>query len=128
VDTAAAARAWVAAWERAWPAGDASLLADVYTAETVFYSHPFREAQAPHDYATWAFGDQASAVCRFGEPVVGGDRAAVDWWALVVDRDGVEETLAGTSILRFDESGRAVEQRDAWASRPGRHDLPHWAR
>jgi len=93
----------------------------------VFYSHPFRDIQTPHDYATWAFGDQSSAVCRFGEPVVAGERAAVDWWAVVVARDGGEETLAGTSLLRFDETGRAVEQRDVWASQPGRYDVPHWA-
>jgi ketosteroid isomerase-like protein len=128
VDAAAAARAWVAAWERAWPAGNASLLAEVYAPDTVFYSHPFRQLQPPHDYAAWAFGDQASAECRFGEPVVGGDRAAVDWWAVIVGRDGAEETIAGTSLLRFGADGRAVEQRDVWASQPGRRDLPHWAR
>ena len=103
------------------------MLADVYAPETVFYSHPFRDSRPPNDYAAWAFADQASAVCRFGEPVVAGDRAAVDWWAIVVDRAGGEETIAGTSLLRFDESGHAVEQRDVWASEPGRHDLPHWA-
>ena len=128
MDAADAARAWVDAWERAWPAGDASMLAGVYTPKTLFFSHPFRDVQAPHDYAAWAFRDQASAECRFGEPVVEGDRAAVDWWAVIVDRDGGEETVAGTSLLRFDETGRTVEQRDVWASEPGRHDLPRWAR
>ena len=127
MDAAAAARAWVEAWERAWPVGDASLLADVYAAKTVFHSHPFRPPQTPHEYASWAFGDQASAVCRFGDPVVDGDRAAVDWWAVIVDHEGGEETLAGTSLLRFDAEGRIVEQRDVWASQPGRHELPHWA-
>ena len=128
MDATAAAGAWVSAWERAWPLGDATELADVYAPEAVFYSHPFRETRAPHDYATWAFGDQSSAVCRFGEPIVGGSRAAVDWWAVISDRAGGEETLAGTSLLRFGADGRVVEQRDVWASEPGRNDLPHWAR
>lgn len=35
-----------------------------------------------------AFGDQAHAVCRFGDPIVAGDRAAVDWWAVVSATDG----------------------------------------
>ena len=128
MDSEAAARAWVEAWERAWPAGDASLLAGVYAPDTMFHSHPFRDAVAPHEYAAWAFGEQASAECRFGEPVVGRDRAAVDWWAVIVDRDGEEETVAGTSLLRFGADGRVVEQRDVWASEPGRNDLAHWAR
>ena len=41
--------------------------------------------------------------------------------------DGSEESLAGTSLLRFDASGLVVEQLDAWASEPGRRDLHHWA-
>ncbi|HET9287972.1 MAG TPA: hypothetical protein VFO26_10465 [Gaiella sp.] len=60
-------------------------------------------------------------------PVVAGDRAAVDWWAVITTRDGVEETIAGTSLLHSDAEGRVVDQRDAWAARDGRHELPHWA-
>jgi hypothetical protein len=65
-------------------------------------------------------------VCRFGEPVVDGRRAAVDWWAIVTLKDGSEEALAGTSLLRFDADGLVVEQRDAWGEAEGRQELPHW--
>ena len=123
-----AARRWVAAWERAWPVGDAEALADVYAEDAVFYSHPFRRPQAPRDYALWAFSEQASAVCRFGEPIVCADRAAVDWWAVMTAPDGSEESIAGTSLLRFGDDGRVVEQRDVWAVEPGSRDLPDWAR
>ena len=125
---AAAARAWVAAWERAWPVGDAAALEGVYARDAVFYSHPFRQRQAPADYVAWAFAEQSSAVCRFGTPVVEGDRAAVDWWAVLTGPDGEEESIAGTSLLRFDETGRVLEQRDVWATEPGRRDLTDWAR
>ena len=128
MDTAAAARAWVEAWERAWPTGDVEALECVYDEAAVFYSHPFREQQAPRDYATWAFAEQASAVCRFGEPIVDGDRAAVDWWAVMTAPDGTEETIAGTSLLRFGVDGSVIEQRDVWATEPGSRDLPDWAR
>ena len=37
-------------------------------------------------YVKWAFTDQAEAECRFGEPVVQGDRAAVDWWGAITSR------------------------------------------
>ena len=122
----AAARAWVDAWERAWPVGDVELVGALYAEECLFYSHPFRKPETPRDYVAWAFAEQASAECRFGEPVVEGDRAAVDWWAVTTGPDG-EETIAGTSLLRFDAAGLVVEQRDAWALEPGRRDLPDWA-
>ncbi len=102
-------------------------VAGLYAPDAAFWSQPFRDLQAPGEYAAWAFGDQAAAECRFGRPIAAGDRAAVDWWAVVTARDGSVETLAGTSLLRFDERGLVAEQRDAWASHPGRLELPHWA-
>ena len=85
------------------------------------------ESGAPRGYATWAFSDQAEAECRFGRPIVSDDRAAVDWWAAVTANDGTVETLAGTSLLRFDADGLVAEQRDVWAAQPGRIELPYWA-
>jgi hypothetical protein len=94
----------------------------------VFYSHPFRDRQRAVEYVRWAFSEQAHADCRFGEPIVSGHRAAVDWWAAITATDGSVESLAGTSLLRFDEGGLVVEQRDAWALEPGRRELVDWAR
>jgi hypothetical protein len=127
MDAAAAARRWVEAWQRAWPSADPGALAPVYADGAVFTSQPFRDEQEPAAYAAWAFADQAAAECRFGEPIASGDRAAVDWWAVVTSHDGGVETLAGTSLLRFDASGMVVEQRDAWAAHDGRLELPRWA-
>ena len=79
----AAARRWAEVWSRAWPAADVDAIAALYADGAIFYSHPFRERQTPRDYVAWAFAEQAEAECRFGEPVVGGDRAAVDWWAVI---------------------------------------------
>jgi hypothetical protein len=75
----------------------------------------------------WAFDDQETAECRFGDPVVDGARAAVDWWAVVTSTDGSVQSLAGTSLIRFDDAGLVVEQRDAWSEADGRHELPDWA-
>jgi catechol 2,3-dioxygenase-like lactoylglutathione lyase family enzyme len=127
IDMTEAARAWVEGWSRAWPIGDTETVAALYADGATFHSHPFREHQEPREYAEWAFREQAHAECRFGMPVVSRDRAAVDWWAVIRLRDGADETVAGTSLLRFDTDGRVVDQRDAWASRAGRHELPHWA-
>jgi len=127
MDTEAAARRWAETWERAWPAADVAAIAALYAADAVFYSHPFRDRQAPTDYVEWAFGDQAEAECRIGEPVVQGSRAAVDWWGVITSRDESVQTLAGTSLLRFDDEGLVVEQRDAWNKHAGRRELPDWA-
>ena len=128
VDTRAAARAWIDAWSQAWRALDADVLAPIYTAETVHRSHPFREAGNPIDYARWAFSDEeGEPEVWMGDPVVDGDRAAIEWWA-VVRENGKPVSLAGTSIVHFDEDGRAVEQSDYWGMADGRVEpWPGWA-
>ena len=127
MEATAAARRWADVWSRAWPRADTDAIAALYADDAVFYSHPFRERQTPAEYVAWAFGEQAAAECRFGEPVAADDRAAVDWWAVITDRDGSRQTVAGTSLLRFDADGLVVEQRDAWADEAGRRELPDWA-
>jgi len=118
----------VEVWARGWQAGDVDAVARLYTDDTVFYSHPFRDRQSPRDYVAWAFADQAEAECRFGEPIVEGDRAAVDWWAAITAPGGSVQSIAGTSMLRFGDDGLVVEQRDAWAAVPERRDISDWAR
>jgi hypothetical protein len=122
MDTEAAARAWVDGWSRGWWAKDVETIRAIYTDDAAQRSHPFREPQAPADYAAWAFADEDEELVdlAFGEPVVGGDRAAIEWWAIVRRRDGGEATLAGISLIRFAEDGRACEQRDYWSLEEGR--------
>jgi len=119
-----AARRWMDAWERSWRAKDADLLEPVYAAGAVFRSHPFREPQPPLDYARWAYSEEeGEPEVWFGEPLVNGDRAAIEWWAVVVEK-GEQVSLAGTSILRFDGEGRVLDQHDYWGMTPGR--TPPW--
>jgi SnoaL-like domain len=128
MDTHAAARRWVEVWERAWPAAAVEAITSLYAGDATFFSHPFREHQPAREYVAWAFAEQAEAECRFGEPVVEGERVAVDWWAAITAHDGSVETIAGTSLLRFSDEGLVTEQRDVWAGREGRVELPLWAR
>jgi SnoaL-like domain len=124
VDANAAARAWIDAWTRAWRALDESLLEPIYTPDTVHRSHPFREPGNPIDYARWAFSEEeGEPEVWMGDPIVAGDRAAVEWWAVVTE-NGDEISLAGCSLLRFDHDGRVVEQSDYWGEAPGR--TPPW--
>jgi len=90
VDVEAAARAWAEAWERGWAERDADAIGALYAPDAVYRSHPFREPErSAHDYAVRAFSDEEVADIRFGEPVVTGDRAAVEYWA-VLAADGAE--------------------------------------
>ena len=121
-ETAEAAKRWAAAWQRAWEEHDSDLVASLYAAGASFRSAPFRDLQDPRAYAEWAFSDEDSAEPHFGEPIVAGDRATVEWWAVSAS-GGKEATLAGVSLLRFDDEGLVVDQRDYWHIEPGRHEL-----
>ena len=115
----AAARRWIDAWSRSWRELDADLLQPIYRPETVHRSHPFREPGNPIDYARWALAEEeGEPEVWMGEPVVAGDRAAIEWWAVVTE-NGKEVSLAGTSIVRFGADGRAVEQTDYWGHAEG---------
>ena len=124
--TAEAARRWAETWSQSWPSADMGAVTALYAPDAVFYSHPFRERQSPEAYVRWAFEDQAEADCRFDEPLVDDDRAAVAWWGSITSRDGSIQTVAGISLLRFDKDGLVVEQRDAWGEEEGRHELSDW--
>jgi hypothetical protein len=114
-------------WSHAWPVGDVEAICALYGPDARFHSQSLRDHEAPRSYVERVFAEQSRAECRFGAPIVSGDRAAIDWWGVIEDRDGGAETVAGTSLLRFGADGRVLEQRDAWGSAPGRVDAPHWA-
>jgi ketosteroid isomerase-like protein len=128
VETKAAARRWVEGWARAWPAADADAVAALYAPNARFRSQPFRELQDPRAYAQWAFSEQDEAECWFGEPIVTGDRAVVEYWA-VVRFQGKTETIAGVALIRFDPDGLVAEQHDYWNTHDGRIEPPErWGR
>jgi hypothetical protein len=65
--------------------------------------------------ASAAINEQFPAVdnieCWFGQPIVSGDRAAVEWWGSWTEQ-GQELTFAGLTVLRFGGDGRVIEHRD----------------
>ena len=121
--TREAARRWADEWQRGWVEHDVDRVAALYAPDALFLSAPFREPQDPREYVLQAFDDEDSAEPWFGEPIVDGDRAAVEWRA-AIRAEGKELTLAGASLLRFREDGLCVEQRDAWEMREGQFARP----
>jgi hypothetical protein len=60
---------------------------------------------------------------------VDGDRAAIEYRAILRSPDGADITIAGHSYLRFDEDGLVAEHRDYWTQRHGSIEPPHgWGR
>jgi ketosteroid isomerase-like protein len=108
-------------------AEDADGVAALYAEGAVFVSHPFRE---PHRgnagaraYAEWAFSEERAVEIRFGKPFIAGERAVVEYWA-ILEADGKESTLAGVALIEFAEDGKVRRQRDYWAMEEGRRNLP----
>ncbi|HET8527928.1 MAG TPA: nuclear transport factor 2 family protein [Gaiellaceae bacterium] len=112
METRAAARRWAEVWERGWREHDAAAIAALYAADAHWSQHPFR-APDP-DYLERVFAEEESAACEFADPLVDGDRAAVEWTARTTLRDGDAEHLVGVALLRFDADGLVVEHRDVW--------------
>jgi SnoaL-like domain len=116
METRAAAERWREVWARGWRDHAADEIIALYAELAYFRSHPFREPQTPRDYIVPTLAAEESAECEFGEPIVDGERAAVEWSARTKLKDGSRETLAGVSLLRFDADGLVIEQRDFWTS------------
>jgi hypothetical protein len=102
---------------------DADAIVALYADSVPYRALAFREADlglaGVRRYLEREFGVEEEIECRFGEPVVGGSRAAVEWWASWVE-DGKELTLAGATFLRFDDDGLVVDHRDYWNEVPRR--------
>jgi hypothetical protein len=119
VETEVLARRWRDTWAEAWPRRDVDAIAALYAAGASYRSHPLREAMAPRAYLERVFAEEEAIECRFGEPLVAGERAAVEWWASWVE-GGEELTLAGTTVLRFGADGLVAEHVDYWVEGRGR--------
>jgi SnoaL-like domain len=123
VETTAAARRWVETWRRGWANLDPAPVVALYADDAMFHSQALRPSEPPAEYVRREFAEEDRAEPWFGEPIVDGDRAAVEWYAFVRE-DGLDLTLSGVSLLRFDAEGRCVEQRDTWAVEEGRVERP----
>jgi len=127
MDTYEAARRWADTWKSAWEAKDTEAIVALYGVDIVFSTQPFR---TPHlrragvrEYVSQAFAEEDGPRVWVGDPVVDGSRAAIEWWAAVTE-NGVETTLAGTSVLRFGDDGLVVDQRDTGNQADGRREPP----
>jgi hypothetical protein len=117
VDVHATARRWKETWERAWPDRDVDAIASLYADGALYRALAFRKPDSGvagvRRYLEENFGVEEEIECWFGEPIVSASRAAVEWWGTWVE-GGRRLTLAGTTVLRFDQNGQVVDHRDYW--------------
>jgi ketosteroid isomerase-like protein len=121
------AHRWIKDYGEAWRGGDDEALGELFTQDAVYRSSPFREPELGRDAirAYWrrSTSTQAGLALRFGEPVVRGNRVAVEWWAQMSD-EGRPITLPGALLLRFAAGGRCEELREYWHLEEGSHEPP----
>jgi ketosteroid isomerase-like protein len=117
MDVQAAARRWARTWSRAWPEHDVDAIAALYSDDAEYRALAFREpdlgVSGVRRYLQENVGVEDDVECWFGTPVASGDRAAIEWWATWVE-EGQRLTLAGMTVLRFDDDGQIVDHRDYW--------------
>ena len=124
-----AGKRWAEAYERAWRAGDGEAAAALYAEDCVFRSHPFCELEDARAYMRRVVPEAEAPEVWFGDPVEAGDRAAIEYWALLVEPNGAASTIAGCHRMRFGDGGLVAEARDYWHVEPGhRRPPPEWGR
>jgi ketosteroid isomerase-like protein len=118
---------WLDAYGEAWRTGDDEALTDLFAADAVYTSHPFRAplvgVEAIREYWRDSTSTQEELDLRFGNPLVVGNRVVVEWWASMRD-DGREITLPGCLLMRFRPGGRCQELREYWQEEEGRREPP----
>ena len=109
--------AWLDGYRRAWEQADPPTVPGLFTTDASYRSHPLRPAHTGHDgvgaYWARATADQQDVRVHFGDPVVDGDRVAVEWWTTMT-ADGDPTTLVGCLLLTFAPDGRCRDLRECW--------------
>jgi SnoaL-like domain len=114
-----AAERFARTWEAGWAAHDSTEIAELYAADCIHRSMPFRPVHPGRkgvvEYVDWAFSTERATGVRFGPPLVAGDWATIEYWATMVTQDGGNPvTIAGCVIVRFRPDGLVAESRDYW--------------
>jgi len=119
VDTRAAAARFASTWQAGWAGHDAAAIVPLYAEDCVHRSMPFRPVHRGRagmaSYIRWTFGAERTTEVRFGEPMVSGDRAVVEFRATLVEQEDARPvTITGCALVRFGPDGLVAESRDYW--------------
>jgi len=94
-------------------------------AEDATYLAPVEEVRSARDHFREVLALGAPTLW-FAAPLVAGDRAAIQWWAIIVI-DGEPTTFAAADWLRFNDDGLVVEEHSHWMVKAGPFEpWPSW--
>ncbi|GAA0969004.1 hypothetical protein GCM10009555_015330 [Acrocarpospora macrocephala] len=126
MDPREAAGRFARTWQIGWTTHDTALLAALYADTCVHRSMPFRPVHQGKteltEYLAWSFASEEIVQVRFGEPLVDGRTAAVEF-LVHANEDGQPVTLAGCVFVTFDDEGLVTESRDYWHTTEGHVEL-----
>jgi hypothetical protein len=119
VDVETAAQRFAETLREGWRERNVESFTGLYAQGAVFRG-PFGEPESAAEHMRDAFlTGEGEPEVWVGEPLIGGDRAAVEWWG-IVPIDGVPHTFGGTAWVRFNDDGEVIEENDYWHSTPKR--------
>jgi hypothetical protein len=123
---------WLDAYRLAWENRDADAVVPLFSHGALYRSHRFSEPNVGREgiagYWRRATDPQENVRVRFGEPIVQGERAAVEWRTTAAT-EGKPRTIAGCLFLRFNADGLCEELRECWHTTDGAFEPPDgWGR
>ena len=89
METVDAARQWADACKRGWEALDPEPILERYAADAVLSTEPVREPYRGREgvraYVARVLSEEEDPHVWMSEPIVDGRRAAVSWWASLIE-------------------------------------------
>jgi SnoaL-like domain len=117
---------WMRALRSAWMDADPTAFGELFTEDALYQAHPFEEPLrgrvAIIDYWLHETSGREDVEVRLSEPLLDGDRASVEWWA-VSKTESAETTDAGCLVLDF-TGKRCSKLHEYWMLADHRVRLP----
>ncbi len=118
---------WLDSYAKAWHEHDADAAAALFSESGIYRSAPFRPAHEGREAIRRYWQEEPmrheELELLFGSPVLSGRRAAVEWWATML-QEAEPVTGPGCLVLIFDQDGLCQELREYWDEKPGRTPPP----
>ncbi|WP_052423403.1 nuclear transport factor 2 family protein [Nonomuraea candida] len=120
---------WVERYLRAWKDKDDVAVGKLFTRDAVYQEVPgddsrtFVGREAIRKYWRGITKGQSQVTTRYGEPVIQGDRAAVELW-ITLKGGGKWMTIIETNVMTFDRHGQVSRNAEYWTLRQGKFAPP----
>lgn len=120
---------WVERYLQAWKDKDDVAVGRLFTRDAVYQEVPgdagrtFVGRTAIRKYWRAITRGQSHVTARHGEPVIQGDRAAVELW-ITLRGGGKWMTIVETNVMTFDRNARVSRNAEYWTLRQGRFAPP----